>query len=150
MALVGWLQRGALVFFTLPDCWAASLVCLFKLAQQGPVVARVIFFIYFWSNFNIRSVRISFSLTPRTPFPNKRSIRISSRQSQAHRKVTGSRIREHCRSALCEVVANNHRSQIGNADVLLPHVNTGPKAQARSVKARRVLSVCLCKLRSVS
>lgn len=42
MTLVGWPERGALVFI-LPDIWASALVCLFKLAQQGPEVARVIF-----------------------------------------------------------------------------------------------------------
>lgn len=66
MALVGLQQRGALVFI-LPDCWAASLVCLLKLAQQGPVVARVISSSssFFLSFFNINSIHISLSRTSR-------------------------------------------------------------------------------------
>lgn len=38
---------GSVGLLFLPDCWAASLVCLFKLAQQGPVGASYLFLPYF-------------------------------------------------------------------------------------------------------
>lgn len=70
----------------LPDCWAASLACLFKLAQQGPVGASYLFSLSFspphpsfWSNSNINYVHISSSPLPATYIllPDNRSIRFS-------------------------------------------------------------------------
>lgn len=77
MTLVGWPEWGASVFI-LPDIWASALVCLFKLAQQGPEVASDFFFLG-----QILTVILptSFSVPPTcSPSPDSRSIRISSRQ----------------------------------------------------------------------
>lgn len=80
---------GSVGLLFLPDFWAASLVCLFKLAQQGPVGASYVFFSLFfffsilslslWSNSDINSIRISSSLLFATYIllPDNRSIRIS-------------------------------------------------------------------------
>lgn len=70
---LGWLAvAGSVGFLFLPDCWAASLVCLFKLAQRGPAVARVILFcFFFWSNLNINSVHVSFSLPATCSLPQQ-------------------------------------------------------------------------------
>lgn len=75
---------GSVGLLFLPDCWAASLVCLFKLAQQGPVGASYLFLSYFLLPFALSGqiqTLIPSTSHPRSStyilLPDNRSIRIS-------------------------------------------------------------------------